>query len=212
MEIHDIDGRPHTDIAGAAELTGRSQQTVRLKTSPISMLRQVHRKDPTATQQARGIQQLALTGMDDNDIARRTGYDREEVRAGRKVATLDKNTTDRTHALGLDLTQVAALAQFTDRPDWIEHLLEQAEEGPFAFARALERTRRARAALDAQTSRHTALTEAGISILAAPDPPTPTARSRRSSIYAMPMGSASTPKRTSRVPATPSSCRSSTTS
>ncbi|MGC5665037.1 hypothetical protein ACN261_32110 [Micromonospora sp. WMMD723] len=34
VEIRDIDGRPHTDIAGAAELTGRSQQTVRLKTSP----------------------------------------------------------------------------------------------------------------------------------------------------------------------------------
>ncbi|WP_307799737.1 ParB/RepB/Spo0J family partition protein [Micromonospora antibiotica] len=132
----------------------------------ISMLRQVHRKDPTATQQARGIQQLALDGMDDNDIARRTGYDREQVRAGRQLATLDKNTTDRTHALGLDLTQVAALAQFADRPDWIEHLLEQAEEGPFAFARAVERTRRTRAALDAQTSRHAALTEAGIATLA----------------------------------------------
>src|SRR5262249_10314103 len=30
----------------------------------IAMLRQVHRKDPTAVQQARGIQQLALEGMD----------------------------------------------------------------------------------------------------------------------------------------------------
>ncbi|WP_416903491.1 hypothetical protein [Micromonospora echinospora] len=34
MEIRDVGGRPHTDIAGAAELTGRSEQTVRLKTSP----------------------------------------------------------------------------------------------------------------------------------------------------------------------------------
>ncbi len=34
MEIRNIGGRPHTDIAGAAELTGRSEQTVRLKTSP----------------------------------------------------------------------------------------------------------------------------------------------------------------------------------
>ncbi|WP_434740737.1 hypothetical protein [Micromonospora sp. SH-82] len=34
MEIRNIDGRPHTDIAGAAELTGRSEQTVRLRTSP----------------------------------------------------------------------------------------------------------------------------------------------------------------------------------
>ncbi|MBQ1052484.1 hypothetical protein KBX50_29045 [Micromonospora sp. C51] len=34
MEIRDIGGQPHTDIAGAAQLTGRSEQTVRLKTSP----------------------------------------------------------------------------------------------------------------------------------------------------------------------------------
>ncbi|MEH1017692.1 hypothetical protein V6U90_32035 [Micromonospora sp. CPCC 206060] len=34
MEIRNIGGRPHTDIAGAAELTRRSEATVRLKTSP----------------------------------------------------------------------------------------------------------------------------------------------------------------------------------
>ncbi|MFG1918065.1 hypothetical protein [Micromonospora sp. NPDC048898] len=34
MEIRHIGGRPHTDIAGAAELTRRSEATVRLKTSP----------------------------------------------------------------------------------------------------------------------------------------------------------------------------------
>ncbi|WFE53011.1 hypothetical protein [Micromonospora sp. WMMD1155] len=34
MEIRYIGGRPHTDIAGAAELTRRSEATVRLKTSP----------------------------------------------------------------------------------------------------------------------------------------------------------------------------------
>ncbi|MCG5466709.1 hypothetical protein MED01_005751 [Micromonospora sp. MED01] len=34
MEIRNIDGRPHTDIAGAAELTRRSEATVRLRTSP----------------------------------------------------------------------------------------------------------------------------------------------------------------------------------
>ncbi|KAB1138705.1 hypothetical protein F6X68_25750 [Micromonospora sp. AMSO12t] len=34
MEIRNIGGQPHTDIAGAAEFTRRSEATVRLKTSP----------------------------------------------------------------------------------------------------------------------------------------------------------------------------------
>ncbi|RLK12682.1 hypothetical protein DER29_5967 [Micromonospora sp. M71_S20] len=34
MEIRNIGGQPHTDIAGAAEFTCRSEATVRLKTSP----------------------------------------------------------------------------------------------------------------------------------------------------------------------------------
>ncbi|WP_433531239.1 hypothetical protein ACQPYA_03770 [Micromonospora sp. CA-263727] len=38
MEIRSIGGQPHTDIGGAAEFTGRSEATVRLKTSPKQRL------------------------------------------------------------------------------------------------------------------------------------------------------------------------------
>ncbi|WP_416903488.1 ParB/RepB/Spo0J family partition protein [Micromonospora echinospora] len=131
----------------------------------VSMLRQVHRKDPTAAQQARGIQQLALDGMDDEEIARRTGYSPDQVKAGRSVAALDKHTAERTHALGLDFAQAAALAEFTDQPDTIGTLLEEAEDGPFAFARAVEQARSARNAHQAEATRRAELTAAGITLL-----------------------------------------------
>ncbi|MBQ1052481.1 ParB N-terminal domain-containing protein [Micromonospora sp. C51] len=131
----------------------------------ISMLRQVHRKDPTAVQQARGIQQLALDGMNDDDIARRTGYTPQQVSAGRRVATLNSATVARTHELGLDFTQAAALAEFADDTDIVGSLLEEAEEGPFAFARAVELARSARAAADAEANRRAELTTAGVTLL-----------------------------------------------
>lgn len=132
----------------------------------ISMLRQVHRKDPTAAQQARGIQQLALDGMSDEEIARSTGYHPEQVKAGRCVAALDKHTAERTHALGLDFTQAAALAEFTDEPDTIGTLLEEAEDGgPFAFARAVEQARSARNARETEAARRAELTAAGVTLL-----------------------------------------------
>ncbi|MEU1238247.1 ParB/RepB/Spo0J family partition protein [Micromonospora aurantiaca] len=133
----------------------------------ISMLRQVHRKDPTAAQVSRGIQQLALDGMSDEEIARRTGYHPEQVKAGRCVAALGKHTAERTHALGLDFTQAAALAEFTDEPDTIETLLQEAEDaGPFAFARAVEQARSARNAREAEAARRAELTAAGVALLA----------------------------------------------
>ncbi|WFE53008.1 ParB N-terminal domain-containing protein [Micromonospora sp. WMMD1155] len=132
----------------------------------ISMLRQVHRTDLTATQQARAIEQLALDGMNDKDIAERTGYQPEQIRAGRQLATLDKRTAERTHTLGLDLTQVAALAEFADDPDRVETLLKEAEEGPFAFARAVEQHRGTRAAIAAEAARRAELVTAGVTLLA----------------------------------------------
>ncbi|MCZ7379730.1 ParB/RepB/Spo0J family partition protein [Micromonospora sp. WMMC250] len=131
----------------------------------ISMLRQVHRTELTATQQARAIEQLALDGMNDEDIAERTGYQPEQIKAGRQLATLDKRTAERTHTLGLDLTQVAALAEFADEPDRVETLLEEAEEGPFAFARAVERFRGTRAAIAAEAARRAELVTGGVTLL-----------------------------------------------
>ncbi|MFY1595957.1 ParB/RepB/Spo0J family partition protein [Micromonospora sp. WMMD737] len=131
----------------------------------ISMLRQVHRTELTAAQQARGIQQLALDGMTDDDIARHTGYRPEQIKAGRQLATLDKRTAERTHTLGLDLTQVAALAEFADEPECVETLLDEAENGPFAFARAIEQYRGTRAAIAAEAARRAELVAAGITLL-----------------------------------------------
>ncbi|MFG1918062.1 ParB/RepB/Spo0J family partition protein [Micromonospora sp. NPDC048898] len=131
----------------------------------ISMLRQVHRTELTATQQARAIEQLALDGMNDHDIAERTGYQPEQIKAGRQLATLDKRTAERTHTLGLDLTQVAALAEFADDPDRVESLLQEAEEGPFAFARAVEDYRGKRAAIAAEAARRAELVTAGVTLL-----------------------------------------------
>ncbi|MEU1811719.1 ParB/RepB/Spo0J family partition protein [Micromonospora aurantiaca (nom. illeg.)] len=131
----------------------------------ISMLRQVHRTELTAAQQARGIQQLALDGMDDEDIARRTGYEPEQIRAGRQFATLDKRSAERTQTLGLDLTQVAVLAEFADEPECVEMLLDEAENGPFAFARAVEQYRGTRAAIAAEAARHAELADAGVTLL-----------------------------------------------
>ncbi|MCG5466712.1 ParB N-terminal domain-containing protein [Micromonospora sp. MED01] len=131
----------------------------------ISMLRQVHRTELTATQQARAIEQLALDGMNDEDIAQRTGYQPEQIKAGRRLATLDKRTAERTHTLGLDLTQVAALAEFADEPDRVEALLKEAEEGPYAFARAVEHYRGTRAAIAAEAARRAELVTAGVTLL-----------------------------------------------
>ncbi|WP_434740740.1 ParB/RepB/Spo0J family partition protein [Micromonospora sp. SH-82] len=135
------------------------------RTQIINMLRQVHRKDPSATQQARGIQQLALAGMGDDEIARRTGYTPDQVRAGRSVAVLKQEHAGRTHALGLDLTQAAALAEFAEEPDTVDTLLREAEAGPFAYARAVEHARSARDGRRAEAARRGELTAAGVTLL-----------------------------------------------
>ncbi|MGW0504021.1 ParB/RepB/Spo0J family partition protein [Micromonospora sp. NPDC003241] len=131
----------------------------------ISMLRQVHRTDLTAAQQARGIQQLALDGMDDEDIARHTGYQPEQIKAGRQFATLDRRSAERTQTLGLDLTHVAVLAEFADEPECVEMLLDEAENGPFAFARAVEQYRGRSAAIAAEAARRAELVDAGVTLL-----------------------------------------------
>ncbi|MEV0135754.1 ParB/RepB/Spo0J family partition protein [Dactylosporangium sp. NPDC050688] len=131
----------------------------------ISMLRQVHRTDPTAHQLANGIEQLALYGMSDEDIARRTGYASERVTAARAVAKLGSTIVQRAEQYGLDIFQQSTLAEFTDDPDAAEKLLEEAEEGPFAFDRAVEELRTARAAQQAATERRAELAAAAVTVL-----------------------------------------------
>jgi ParB family chromosome partitioning protein len=151
-------GQTHIPAIIRDDLTGDADQI-------ISMLRQVHRKDPTAAQQARGIQQLALDGMSDDDIARRTGYTPDQVTAGRSVAVLDRTAVERTQVLGLDLTQVATVAEFATDPALVDTLLLAAEKGPFDFARAAQEARDERTARDLHDARHAELTASGIQIL-----------------------------------------------
>ncbi|MEV0734190.1 ParB N-terminal domain-containing protein [Polymorphospora sp. NPDC050346] len=131
----------------------------------INMLRQVHRTDPNATQLAHGIQQLALAGMDAAEIARSTGYRPEQVTAARAVASLDNATAGRAKELGLDLTQMAVLADFAGDTEVVDALTEAAEEGPFAFARAAEHARATRATHEALTARIDELRRAGVKVL-----------------------------------------------
>ena len=132
----------------------------------VSMLRQIHRTDPTAQQLAQGVEQLALYGLDDDEIDRRTGYDIERVKAARAVAKLTGPVSQRAQQSGLDLTQQAMLSEFADTPDTVDQLLEEAEDGPFSFARAVEEVRATRARHAIVEQRRTELTDAGVTLLA----------------------------------------------
>lgn len=132
----------------------------------ISMLRQVHRKDLTAIQLARGIEQLALAGMGDDEIARRTGYTVPQVAAGRSVTSLDAQRVARAQASGLNLTQLAVVAEFATDDGVVGELLEAAEDGPFAFDRATEEARTARELRRRCDERRRELAAAGVVVLA----------------------------------------------
>ncbi|GIE53209.1 hypothetical protein Ani05nite_67430 [Amorphoplanes nipponensis] len=132
----------------------------------VSMLRQIHRTDPTAQQLAQGVEQLALYGLDDDEIDRRTGYGIERVKAARAVAKLTGPVSQRAQQSGLDLTQQAMLSEFADTPDTVDQLLEEAEDGPFSFARAVEEVRATRARHATVEQRRAELTDAGVTLLA----------------------------------------------
>jgi ParB family transcriptional regulator, chromosome partitioning protein len=132
----------------------------------IAMLRQVHRSDPTATQQAKGIQQLALDyGMDDAEIAKQTGYSEPQVKAGRVVAALGPDITARTREAGMDLFQQAALADFTDDDSTINELIAAAKNGPHSYERAKQAAINDREEARLIAARRTDLVEAGITLL-----------------------------------------------
>ncbi|MCM4082208.1 ParB/RepB/Spo0J family partition protein [Paractinoplanes hotanensis] len=132
----------------------------------IVMLRQVHRKDPTSAQQARGIEQLALDGMSEADIATATGFQIEEVRAGRAVAALDPAMADLVRKSDLNLIQQAMLKEFQQEDDRVvKRLVDAATQSPHAFARTVEYERNERATRQKVAARRTELTAAGITLL-----------------------------------------------
>ncbi|WP_433294521.1 ParB N-terminal domain-containing protein [Actinoplanes sp. CA-030573] len=130
----------------------------------VSMLRQIHRTDPTAQQLAQGVEQLALYGLDDDEINRRTGYGIERVKAARAVAKLSGAVSQRAQQSGLDLTQQAILSKFADVPETVDKLLDEAEKGPFAFSRAVEEARATREREAAVEHRRAELIAAGVKV------------------------------------------------
>lgn len=135
------------------------------RAATIAMLRQVHRSDPTAAQQAKGIEQLALDGMDDAEIAKQTGYSEPQVKAGRVAAALGEAMIKRTREAGLDLLQLAELVKFADDPETADNLIEKAKDGPHSFARAAQAAANAREEARIIAARRAELTEAGIELL-----------------------------------------------
>jgi len=140
------------------DLAGRAAQL-------ITMLRSIHRKDPTGAQQARGIKQLVLEGLDVEAIAQRTGFQPEQVKASVQAADLDKKTTKKMHDLGLDLVQFGVVGEFAGDKAVVDKLVEAAKSGPFAFNRAVEYQRKERQAHEAVTARRAELTAAGVRLL-----------------------------------------------
>ncbi|MFE9187834.1 ParB/RepB/Spo0J family partition protein [Micromonospora haikouensis] len=131
----------------------------------IAMLRSVHRKDPTAAQQARGIQQLALDGMTDEEIADRTGFSPDQVKAGRSVDALDEVTAAKAHAGKLDFTQFAVVAEFADDPQTAQSLIDAAAISPFEFSRKEREIRNEHAGRKARDARRDELSAAGVTLL-----------------------------------------------
>ncbi|WP_199515737.1 ParB/RepB/Spo0J family partition protein [Nucisporomicrobium flavum] len=132
----------------------------------IVMLRQVHRKDPTSAQQARGIEQLALDGLSEADIATATGFQIEEVRAGRAVAALDPAMADLVRKSDLNLIQQAMLKEFQEEDDRVvKRLVDAATQSPHAFARTVEYERNERATRQKVAARTAELTSAGVTLL-----------------------------------------------
>lgn len=153
----------HADIQGIIRWDYAGERAQR-----IVMLRQVHRKDPTAEQQARGIEQLALDGMSDDEIATAIGFKPEQVRAGRAVAALNPAMAERVRNSGLDLIQQAMLKEFQDEGDRVvSKLVDAATQSPHAFARTVEYERKEKATRQKVAARTAELTAAGVTLLTA---------------------------------------------
>ncbi|MGD7708110.1 ParB/RepB/Spo0J family partition protein [Microlunatus sp. Y2014] len=86
------------------------------------------RQSLTTRQKVDAAGQLALIGLTEGQIAKRTGTKKTEVAA---ALTAAKSDTSKEHADMLTLEQAAALAEFDDDPEAVAALMEAAERGQF---------------------------------------------------------------------------------
>lgn len=86
------------------------------------------RQSLTTRQKVDAAEQLALIGLTEGQIAKRTGTKRAEVAA---ALTAAKSDTSKEHADTLTLEQAAALADFDDDPEAVDALIEAAARGQF---------------------------------------------------------------------------------
>ncbi|MGI5243184.1 ParB/RepB/Spo0J family partition protein [Dactylosporangium sp. CA-139066] len=134
----------------------------------ITALRQVHRNTLTDTQKSRGIEQLALAvDLPDEDIARKIGYQPDEVRAARAFARLPRTVAEQSAAIGLSFNQNQHLADIIEAgdEDAQQRLLKAANEGEHEFWREAGVIRRQRDADAKYTARRAELVEAGVRLL-----------------------------------------------
>jgi ParB family chromosome partitioning protein len=141
------------------DLAGRAEQI-------IAMLRTgVHRRQLTTVEQARGVQQLTLSGLSKDRVAKQTGYKRRQVEDALRVADMDTVTATKVTMYGLDLHQAAVVHDFADDNDAVARLLKAAENGPIAFDKANARERDERREARKRQARIKELTDAGITVL-----------------------------------------------
>jgi ParB family chromosome partitioning protein len=121
------------------------------------------RKDLTAADRARAVQELLDLGVKPTVVARKTGLSKDEVAAASKVAASDVART-LAEQYPLDLVQSAAIAEFEDDGEAVKKLKEAAQDGRGKFAHALQAARDARTDREAIAARVTELKERGITV------------------------------------------------
>ena len=122
-----------------------------------------HRAALSNSERITAIEQMALAGLSDHQIAKRTATPKATVQAAKAAA---QSPALREFADQLTLDQAAVLAEFDDDPEAVEVLLNAAPQG--RFDHTAQRIRNDRAEAAKQAAFTTTLTEQGITIVDRP--------------------------------------------
>lgn len=139
-----------------ADLTGAD-------TLARQLVENIHRAALTTGEQATAYAQLAAFDLSPAQIGKLVGRKTRHVKAALTAASLDETTRSGASGAGLDLEQLATLAEFADEPDAMAALTQAAADGPGHFAHAVARQREARKRAE-QASKQ--LAQAGYVLLA----------------------------------------------
>lgn len=119
-----------------------------------------HRAPLTNSERITAIEQMALAGLSDHQIAKRTATPKATVQAAKAAA---QAPALREYADQLTLDQAAALTEFDDDPDAVEALLAAATTGRFDHVAQRLRDDRAEAAHRAEFA--ATLTDQGLTVI-----------------------------------------------